>query len=618
MIRHHVSSRLARRDERGAAAVVVSLLMTFVFIVVASFTVDLGLKRVARRDMQALADVVSLDLARLLDGRRASEVRSGDGVRPALLVAAAASLDRNDDNAVGGLSSCGGPCVMPYLVDLDANGEYAKDGNGLPVEVAGDVVPDAVVVVARTSVDFVFGIAASGTVTRRAVGTAESRACFRLGSFAAALNTGDTVLEDVFESMLTDAFGVQMRAIGYQGLVRSFVELDQLAAELGAGTVEELAALESLKVGTFLQAGARVLDSNGQTEAGAILGELAAKVSTTLTMNVADILTVGNGSAVRGSVNGLDLLGSTGLAVASEIANQNNFLDTGVVWADPWLSKGDVKLVIIEAPRQGCGRVGSRTSTAQIRLETNLGLELTGEKISGLALSTADGTNKSQVQVSASVAGATGTLTGLTCGAATDADPEEIRVRVDTEALAVDVSVPFLMRGEISTNGILSAAYLNSLGLGSIASATLVLDLDVRAQISTSLAAREGTVDTVYRVPPHDYLDPEPSPGAAGPVAIPTVRTATITARATPKLKVKLVGGLATTEVAVPFAELNLGGLRNAILHGPNRVGISLDNVTANVNGALVPVSELLGLQVGGADLFGVPRPECGAPSLVG
>ncbi|WP_141006782.1 hypothetical protein [Nocardioides humi] len=40
-----------------------------VLLVSGAFAVDLGMQRVARADMQALADVVALDLARELDGR---------------------------------------------------------------------------------------------------------------------------------------------------------------------------------------------------------------------------------------------------------------------------------------------------------------------------------------------------------------------------------------------------------------------------------------------------------------------------------------------------------------------------------------------------------------------
>lgn len=603
------------RDERGAVGLATALIVGLVLVGMAAFTVDLGIQRVARRDMQALADVVALDLARLLDGRTADQVRAGTNGHPSFSSALSTSLERNDGDTTG--ASCGdGSCVTGYLVDLDDDGGFASV-DGVPVEVGGSTVPDGVVVVARTDVEFAFGLAESGSTSRQAVATASTNACFRLGSFAAALDTQASDLQGVFEALFSDAFGVQMTSVGYEGLLTSYVDLADIAAEMGVGSVEALVNQGSVSVASFLSATARALDADGQVEAAAVVGEVAAKVSGSLIMDVADILSVGNGSAARGTVNTLDLLGSAGMSAAAEVANQNNFLDTGVVWADPWLSKGDVKLTIIEAPQQGCGPIGTTARTAQVDLDVNLGLELTGEKINGLSLSTKDGSNKSIIHVTATLAGAQGTLSGLSCGAATDNDPEEFRVRVDSQLAAVNVEVPFHMAGEISTNGILSAAYLDRvLPLGNITNLSLVLDLDVTARIAASTPARTATDDTVYRVPPHDYTDPEPSSGAGDPISIPDVRAVDLTATATPKLKFKLLG--VTTTINVPFADLDLSGLTNSILYGGNRVDVSLDNVTMNVNKALIPVSELLGVRTNGADVFGVPRPECGWPSLVG
>ena len=80
--------RRPRADERGAVAIVVAVLMSAVLVTVAAYAVDLGLQRVARTDMQSLADVVSLDLARELDGRPAAEIA------PTLPALAAESLQR--------------------------------------------------------------------------------------------------------------------------------------------------------------------------------------------------------------------------------------------------------------------------------------------------------------------------------------------------------------------------------------------------------------------------------------------------------------------------------------------------------------------------------------------
>ncbi len=67
-----------KRDERGTTIVLVAI-VSIVLVTIAAFAVDLGMQRVARRDMQALADAVALDLARLVDGRTAQQIVAGSG-----------------------------------------------------------------------------------------------------------------------------------------------------------------------------------------------------------------------------------------------------------------------------------------------------------------------------------------------------------------------------------------------------------------------------------------------------------------------------------------------------------------------------------------------------------
>jgi len=86
----------AQRNDRGAVAAAISVLMAFVLLAIAAFAVDIGMQRVARRDMQALADIVALDLAREIDGRTQSQLAAeGSMTNPAS--ALRASLGRNSD-----------------------------------------------------------------------------------------------------------------------------------------------------------------------------------------------------------------------------------------------------------------------------------------------------------------------------------------------------------------------------------------------------------------------------------------------------------------------------------------------------------------------------------------
>ena len=62
-----------RPDDRGAVAVFLAVTVALI-VGIGTLAVDLGMQRVVRRDMQALADVAALDLARELDGRTISEL----------------------------------------------------------------------------------------------------------------------------------------------------------------------------------------------------------------------------------------------------------------------------------------------------------------------------------------------------------------------------------------------------------------------------------------------------------------------------------------------------------------------------------------------------------------
>jgi Flp pilus assembly protein TadG len=82
------------RDERGVVAITLALISCFVLIPLAALAVDIGVQRVARTDMQSLADMVALDLARGLDGKTTASQWAAKS--PLLQQRAEASRDRND------------------------------------------------------------------------------------------------------------------------------------------------------------------------------------------------------------------------------------------------------------------------------------------------------------------------------------------------------------------------------------------------------------------------------------------------------------------------------------------------------------------------------------------
>lgn len=591
--------RSARPDAQGAERGAVTLIIAVVVVVLmlsAAFTIDLGLQRVARADAQALADVVAMDLSRELDGR------SVDQLLPVMATESAASLARNE-SVIGD--------IEPQLeIEL---GIVQPDGDFVPIATG---VPTAVRVSADVAVAMAFGGFTGhdqGEAERQAVSQAASGACFRLGSFAAAIATGDSAVAGVFEALMADpdALGANLSAVGYQGLVTTYVNIADLAVEMGFGTVDALLSQGNVSVANLISASARALDTEGKSAAeiataAGILGAIAARIQADTTANIGELLDVGGGAAATSKINALDLVGGAGLAASTEstIANQNNLLHTGVKWSEPHTSQGDIELSVIEPPRQACGPIGSaNASTGQLELATTIGFNLPN-KILGLDLSAIDhaGT-QTQVTIGATLAGAQARLTGMRCGPV-----EEIRTVVDTRLTRVAISMPFRMRGSIDAAGILPTNLFPPL----TPTRLVGLDLDLQFLHAATLetVASPGTGETTYAVPPHDYTDPQPSAGAAGLVA---VQQPSLQLSATSRAWIT-VSGVRT--VAVNISVLNLSSILNAIT--TSVVGESTFAVVENVNEAIVPLSKLLGMRFAGADLYGVPRPLCGLPRLVG
>ncbi|WP_167736660.1 pilus assembly protein TadG-related protein [Nocardioides sp. 1609] len=244
------------RDEDGAIAIVAAAVMVVV-LGVAAFVVDLGMQRVARQDLQALADVVALDLARMLDGERtAGQVEGGS---PSLAAALQASRARNDDDVVGDedeLVLTATLLVEDPRPDAPSPWRTADD----------DEVPDAVRVVASTEVAFGFAAVVgvdTGGASRESVAAAESSACFHVGSFTAAVERANPSTAATLDALL----GLTLPIEDYLDLARAEVALDDVAEGLPRGTasfvdrlpVRDLvrAIAEALPVGS---AARRVLD----------------------------------------------------------------------------------------------------------------------------------------------------------------------------------------------------------------------------------------------------------------------------------------------------------------------------------------------------------------------
>ncbi|HWJ67631.1 MAG TPA: pilus assembly protein TadG-related protein [Nocardioides sp.] len=582
---------LRRREERGAAAVIMGVGLTMVLVLIAAFAVDLGMQRTARRDMQALADVVALDLARHLDGRTRTQLA------PTMDAAMARSVARNSDT-IGD---------APDLVwDLGT----MQGGDFVPVGAEG--VPTAVEVRAGTSVDFAFGGVtgvASGDAGRRAVAESVESACFRIGSFIASLDSAQgTLLNPLLGGLLGSTLNLDL--ISYQGLAGANVSLLELVevGGLGVGTVEELLHLDGVAVADLFVAAARVLDSQGKLAEANVLRSLQVAAGTP-SISIADIVDAGpsDAAALDASVNVLDLV--TGAAM---VANQSHAIEIpnlGITL--PGLVSTTTTLTVVEPAQTRCGRKGTVNETAQVRLRITGSIPAKTINVSILGLANVGVLlDPTQVTVDIDLGRAIAELRAVSCN---ELGPDSIRVGLSS-AVVGGISVRATLGAHLSVSvpltgsGGLLSQVLSLLGLGSLLNPPEI-KLDTGLTVTASSPAA-STFDKDVTVPlPGGYTTPVGSGSGIilGPTGAQTSGTTKMTVH---------YGLLGTQTKAVVDADGLYGTVLNPVLSG---VAASLNPLLTALQGAVItPLSDLLGLQLGGADVFGVPTPTCNGVRLVG
>jgi uncharacterized membrane protein len=355
-----------------------------VMVVVIGFTAfasDLGLQRVAARDMQAVADVVALDTARELPTCTTATLQT----------AANASLARQRPR----LGDASPLVVTPG--HLDSTGAFVAG--------AGTAGCNAVRITAATTVDFAFAPVIgtdSGTATRAAVGTrAEAAVCFSAGTKTVVLNSSSSALGPLLDRIIK-VNGLDV--VGYTGIVNLKnleIPIVDLATALGVGTPQQLAGLD-VSLQTFTVAVASVVRKQGDVASATLLESIGAR-ATSLRAKVGRFLSLDSTgtAAMSATVNALDLVGASVVAANGTNALQVDQLSLTLPLG---LVNSNAKLAIIEPPQIACGKTGVAARTAQVRLdlETSVGTTL---------LSVAD------ISMGVEVGGGTATLTSMQCTA---------------------------------------------------------------------------------------------------------------------------------------------------------------------------------------------------------
>lgn len=535
--------RTVRRqhDERGVVAVVLAVIICFTLIPLAAYAVDIGVQRVARRDVQAVADVVALDLARQIDGRTYSQLHG------TLQNLADKSAARNLDGVGRGL------VVVPELGTVDQNNYDPDDPQAYFTPIASDSqgIPNAVRVTASSEVDFALD-GGTGGVARTAIATTKASACFDVGSFALNLSSANSPL---LNSLVGDA--LNLSALGYSGLANANVTLLGLATELGVGSVNGLLALDNLSLNDLYLASARVLQkAGGETADVTLLNSLAtANLSLLPHIKLADVLDLqaGSDAALSSSVNLLDLVSTSAF-----VANGTNAL------AIPNLTAGitgitgvSASLKVIEGPQRGCG-IGNKVKTSQVSL--TLHVDIVNMNIQLLAAQTT-------LDISVELASSEATMTSIKCG-----NPAGVDVAVTTGLAATAVG----LNVNLKLLGLTIARVWTAAGTGApVAGPTIQ-----------------------FRNPPDAYGVPK---RVGNDVIVPSLGLG--------DLHIDLLG---TLPLGVTSSGLVNGVLGSIVTPIVNPLIANLNNLV------LKDLTDFLGLELGGADLFVKEPPTCNNPVLAG
>jgi uncharacterized membrane protein len=576
-----------RKDESGAIALVAVITMTML-LAVASLALDLGLKRVGLRDMQALADVVALDMARQIDGRTVAGIEADPKWNQGLTQSAARNVDT--------LGST--PAVSAQLGKVDPlTGEFTV--------VPSAEVPNAVRVTSASSVDYVLR-EGNGQVSRSAVAQSVKSACFALGSYAARFRSGDSALVQTLLAPMNAFIRPQanLDALSYQGLTLASVSLNEIAADTAVGTVDQVLSA-NVTVSNLLRATIGALNRQSPqnsvaiTALNKILNGQANLTTPILLTNVVKV-SASDAAALDTRLNVLDLItGAILLADGEHAVNVPN-LSAGIGNLAPLTAS----LKVIERAQIGCGVPGSpeaHAETSQLRGALTMKLQL--PSINGVTgIQGVVQTPESVIDIDIDLGNAQGDLVtpGPICNQGTVTSPDELNVRVGSGLAEFNVSTTLHFEGKVTI------PVLNLLG---VQIGTQLVDVTFDQLATVNLDRPDSTSVANLKVPPNDTVPV--STGTSTPLgqfSVASTATNVVAKIAGLTVTAPDVLALVNTALAPVTAQLRL----NSSVIGP------LNSFIDSLNGLLTPLRLLLGLNVSGADVYSVGRPTCNGAALRG
>lgn len=579
------------RDDRGAVLPILALFIV-VLVLATSLAVDIGRLSTRNRDLQKVADLVSLDAVRAIgNGHSAALVTSGSSFLRRVEASAknnafpvtcgpsntlpnyqatCASTDATSRDTL--TVSLGFWCTAADIVDTSSPCYGASIDTGQPgkllYDTTGNGTPTAVQVAAGDFVDYYFGLGLVNGQSANRSGTATQGspwAGFQMGSFLLASNPNTGML-----GILNKLAGANVAVDSWSGLASANLSLADLVniGGLSAGSPQTLLT-GTVKGVDLVNAAATVL-THQQSEPGAPtsltaaiagLQLIATKMDPDATIPVAGLMTVGVGgeeAATSADLSVLQLLTGTLL-----LMNGSSFIDVPTLNIGiPGVSSATAKVQVIQKPQFAFGTEGTQLTTSQTGMTFHLALNVS-VKLGLLSVVNITG----DLPVTVTAGNATGTLhidctePGISVGVGSNT------VNTLTGPTTLSVAAGGLTVAQVKVG----SAALNPASAGG--SPSFAFPAEFLAPVGTSTTKRAGSSDL----------------GLDG--ALTTSNTT-----------LKLLGGILGPPV--PLGPL-LSALNSAVL-GP---------LDAQV---IQPLASILGLDLGGADVGALTMlPDCsGSPIL--
>lgn len=565
-------SPTSERRDRGAVIPLVAIVMP-VLLIMTAFAVDLGMQRAARRTSQARADVIALDLARLIDGT---------GVPTASQTA--------DAKAESGRRNNMDP---DKIADLTVRwGTLAAADNSFVQ--CSSCIATAVEVTAVDEVDYFFR-PGGGSVSRSAVAVAQGNegAYFQVGSYLLAVNpASNSAIGGLLNTVIPGA-----SVLSYNGLVGADVTLAGLEAGLHAITpttgLDTMISYRDLILAeiTALQA------EGGNTAAIAVLNNLLATAATVDQFTLGDLVRADLSGGTPGGTAEFDVLGLlTGAVLLSDgqhaISVPGTSIGTG-------FGTIDVAADVIERPQIGGPELLDTASTGQLHLTVNPHLTVTTAPTQ-LRVCTLDNAVKTALQ------NLIGGLLGLV-GCVLNPLLEK------TLVLSVTVDAPISVRAAGADVTLTDIDCDATKGI-QLTPSPVPLSVDAPVSITVTGTLAGGSLGTLARIDIPAHVN---SVGSASAQYFQYPSQFGPPARGTGSNPLGFANLLNTAPASVTLLNVPLGPIVNPLLVP---LTTALNTSLGLLDTTLIqPISQMLGISLGGADLTALSL-ECGEgqPLLVG